>query len=128
MRQSGNTGDIERRQGYTELVSLVTRMLESSQARDEITAVSAERLQTVVDTTREIKEQLLLMNGRVRQNEKDIVAVKANPPLTRERCDTQRGKLDRRIRELEGKVPALVQYLIVGGAMAVVSYLFSQLP
>lgn len=130
--QQESASDVERRQEYAELISLVTRTFESLQAKDEITAINAERLKTVVDVTREIKEQLILMNGRVRQNEKDLAVAKANPSLTREHCDIQRGKLDERLRAIEEKTPAIIQNLAVaittGGVMTIGGYLLSKLP
>ncbi len=129
---SGSDSASERRHDYTALTALVRETLDSLRARDGDVALNAERLKTVVDTTREIKEQLTRMNGRVRQNEKDLVAINANPPLTREHCDEQREGLEERMRTLEGKTPAVVQSIAIsfttGGALAVFYYLLSQLP
>lgn len=100
---------------------------------------NTERLKVVVDTTHEIKEQLLVMNGRVRQNREDIVAIKVKPSITREHCDRQRSGLDekrdvleRRIGELEKRLPSIIQNIVMalltGGAMALVYYFLSKVP
>ena len=126
------TSVIERRQDYAEFTSAVTKVLEILQAQGSAAATNVAQLKVVLDTTSEIKEQLTIMNGRVRQNTIEIVAIKSNPPLTRNHCDAQRGALEKRIREIEGRVPAIVQYLVIafvtGGVMSVASYLLSRLP
>ena len=122
----------ERRHNYDSLAMLVEETLGSLRARDEDVVLNAERLKTVVDTTREIKEQLILMNGRVRENKEDIIAIKAAPSLTRGYYDTQREAVINRIRVLEGRAPAIVQSLVIGltmgGVMAMANYLLSRSP
>ncbi len=81
---------VERRHNYDSLAGLVEEALGSLRARDEDVVLNAERLKTVVRTTTEIKEQLVIMNGRVRENREDVIAIKATPSLTREYYDTQR--------------------------------------
>ena len=129
---TSGSGGAERRHDYSSLADLVRETLGLLKARDSDVALNAERLKTVVDTTQEIKEQLTLMNGRVRENEKDLVAIKANPPLTRDYCDQQRVVSDGRIRTLEQRTPAIIQTVAValttGGVMAAVGYLLSKLP
>lgn len=117
--------------------------VESSQWHAEfarLLALNTERLKTVVDTTHEIKEQLVIMNGRVRKAETNIAVIEANPSsVTRDRCDEKRGELDgkrskleERVERLERKVPAIVQNLtmclLTGGVMALVGYFLSRLP
>ena len=122
---------MEQQRNHAAIVAVVREALESL-LRDGAVSLNAERLKVVVDTTREIKEQLVKMNGRVRENEKSLVAIEASPPLTREHCDTQREDLAKRLRVLEGRVPSIVQNLtiafITGGVFAVGGYLLGRLP
>jgi len=133
------TDVIEQRHSYAELISVVTQALEALRVRDDAAVVNVERIKTVMDTTSEIKNQLIIMNGRVRQNTIDIVAIKANPPLTRNHCDKQHTKLEEewdklseRIRELEGKVPSIIQNIVVavltGGTIVILSHFISRVP
>ena len=123
---------VERRHNYDSLAGLVEEALGSLRARDEDVVLNAERLKTVVRTTTEIKEQLVIMNGRVRENREDVIAIKATPSLTREYYDTQREKVIGRIRVLEGKAPAFIQSAIIGlsmgGVLAGLNYLLSRSP
>lgn len=90
------------------------------------------QMKVVVDTTHEIREQLQLMNGRVRQNREDVITLKANPSLTREYCDGKRGEIEKRIRALEGKLPSIIQNVVIalltGGAMALMYFFLSKVP
>ena len=135
----GSASVTERRQDYAEFTSAVTRVLEILQAQGSTATTNAAQLRVVLDTTSEIKEQLTIMNGRVRQNSMDIVAIKSNPPLTRNHCDKQHTKLEEewdklseRIRELEGKVPSIIQNIVVavttGGTIAIASHFLSRVP
>jgi len=132
MTNGTDANDDGQYQEFTELVHLLTRTIKSLHAKDEITIINAERLETVVNTTHEIKEQLVLMNGRVREAEVNIASVKANPSLTRANCDELRSGLDGRVRKLESRIPATIQLIamgfITGGGMAVVGYLLDRLP
>ena len=135
----GSASVTERRQDYAEFTSAVTRVLEILQAQGSTATTNAAQLRVVLDTTSEIKEQLTIMNGRVRQNTIDIVAIKSNPPLTRNHCDKQHTKLEEewdklseRIRELEGKVPSIIQNIVVavltGGTIVILSHFISRVP
>lgn len=104
-----------------------------------VMTVNAAHLEAVMNTAGEIKEQLVMMNGHVRQNQIDLAAIKANPPLTREHCDKQREEteekrsvLEERVRRLEERLPSIIQNIIValltGGALGLVSYFLSRIP
>jgi len=121
----------ERRHDYTALVRVVTETLSMLKSRDGDATLNAQLLQAVVDTTSEIKEQLMKVNGRVRENEKSISAIEATPPLTREYCEAHRGVIDKAVRELQQKTPAIIQLFAVsvatGSTIAVLGYLLSRL-
>jgi len=105
----------------------------------KLMVADSSKLEMLVETTHEIKNQLVLLNGRVRQNQVDVAAIKANVPLTRDYCDEQRAdiearrvKLDERVRKLEGRLPSFIQTIVValftGGILGLVSYFLSRVP
>ena len=117
---------------YAELTAAITLMLEEFRFQQREAIVSVERMKIVLETSKEIKDQLIILNGRVRQNSTDITVIKSSPSLSREYCDDKHNTLETRIREIEGRVPALVQYVVVafftGSVMAVASHFISSAP